>query len=95
MAYFQAGAGARVPTINESLQRLPQDILEKVCHKEHLLKLTDHFSEWIKLSTYLGLTQVQQEDIENAWPRKPQRQRIEMFKKWRQTQKEKSSYRYL
>lgn len=76
------------------LKSFPSEWLDKSCVEEHLLKLTDHFSEWTNIATYLGLTAVQQKDIENDWPRNHQRQRKEMFKKWKEAPKKSSTYRY-
>lgn len=85
---------ATVPSLNELLLRLPPEKLDRVCSEGYLSKLTDHFSEWIKIATSLKLTGVQQNDIETEWPRSLQRQRIEMFKKWREREKKKATYRY-
>lgn len=84
---------ATAAAISEHLLKLSPDLLDTVCSKEHLLKLTKHFSEWIKLSTYLKLTRVQQEDIEYIWPRDLEKQKIEMFSAWMNNMGNKATYR--
>ena len=47
------------------------------------------------LSTSLGLTAVEVEDIELNWPRDASRQRVEMFRRWKEKMKSQATYRYV
>lgn len=85
---------ATVPTVKELLLKLSPELLDIVCWEEHLLKLTKQFGKWIPLADYLGLTDVQQKEIENAWPRDPGKQRMQMFSKWMNNMGNKATYRY-
>ena len=89
------GGVSRVPfSLEEQLSKFPAELLDSPCVESHLVKLTEHFSEWqISLSTSLELTVVEVEDIERAWPREPARQRVEMFRRWRNKLTSQATYR--
>ena len=81
-------------SFHEQLSKFPSKILDDPCSESHLIKLTDHFSKWqAHLATNLGLTSVEVEDIEFNWPRDTARQRVEMFRKWRQKMKFQATYK--
>ena len=83
------------PGLEEQLSRFQDELLDSQCADGHLHKLTDTFSEWQShIATGLELTMVEINDIETAWPREPQRQRIEMFKKWKVKMDTQATYRY-
>ena len=69
-------------------------LLDCPCADDHLVKLTECFSEWQgQLSTSLQLTVVEEEDIENEWPRDRARQRVQMFRRWRSKLSSQATYR--
>ena len=83
------------PTLEEQLDKFQDDLLNHQCADGHLDKLTDTFSEWkIHIGTGLGLTMVEIKDIETAYPRDPQNQRMEMFRKWKIKCDKRATYRY-
>ena len=83
------------PTLEEQLAKFQDDLLNRQCANGHLNKLTNTFSEWqSQIGTDLELTPVEITDIETAWPRDPQRQRVEMFKKWKVKLDEQATYKY-
>ncbi len=83
------------PSLEEQLARFQDDLLNSQCADDHLNKLTDTFSEWQShIATGLGLTMVEINDIETAWPRHPQIQRMEMFRKWKIKLDKEATYRY-
>ena len=83
-------------SFDEQLSKFPFKVLDGRCAESHLIKLTDHFSKWqTHLSTNLGLTAVEVEDIELNWPRDSARQRVEMFRRWQEKMKSQATYRYI
>ena len=81
------------PSLEEHLSKFPR-VLDSPCADDLLVKLTDDFSEWQgQLATSLQLTAVEVKDIENAWPRDPARQRVEMFRRWRSKLSSQATYR--
>lgn len=81
-------------SFREQLSKFPPEVLDDPCAESHLVKLTDHFSKWqAHLSTNLGLTSVEVEDIEFNWPRDTARQRVEMFRKWKEKMNSQATYR--
>ena len=82
------------PSLEEHLSKFPPQLLDSPCADDHLVKLAMCFSEWQgQLSTSLQLTAVEVKDIENAWPRDPARQRVEMFRRWRSKLSSQATYR--
>ena len=83
------------PSLEEQLARFQDKLLNSQCADGHLDKLTDTFSEWQShIGIGLGLTMVEINNIETAWPREPQRQRMEMFRKWKVKLDKQATYRY-
>ena len=84
----------RLLSLEEQLSRFPSELLNSQCSDAHLAKLTDSFSDWqLHIATGLGLTMVEIKDIETAWPRDPARQRMEMFKEWKEKMETQATYR--
>ena len=81
-------------SLGEQLSKFPAELLDSLCVKSHLVKLTECFSEWQShLSMSLELTAVEVEDVEWAWPREPARQRVEIFRRWRNKLASQATYR--
>lgn len=84
-----------IPRLEEQLSKFQDELLKSQCADDHLGMLTDTFSEWQShIAVGLGLTMVEIHDIEMAWPREPQRQRMEMFRKWKEKMGKQATYRY-
>ena len=78
-------AVSQKPNLEQHLSKFRSSILDNPCTDDLLVRLTQWFSEWQGLlSTSLQLTEVEVKDIESTWPREPARQRVEMFRKWRE-----------
>ena len=85
---------SRLLSLEEQLSRFPSELLNSQCSDAHFARLTDCFSDWqLHIATCLGLTMVEIKDIETAWPRDPARQRMEMFKKWKEKMDTQATYR--
>lgn len=83
------------PSLEEQLSRFQDELLNSKCADSHLDKLIDTFSDWQShIAIGLGLTIVEIHDIERAWSREPQRQRMEMFRKWKAKMDKQATYRY-
>ena len=83
----------RPRSIEDHLSEFPPRLLDTPCDEQVLIKLTAHFSEWqCQLATALQLTDVEVKDIEERW-RDPERQRVEMIKKWRRDFSSQATYR--
>ena len=81
--------------LSEQLSRFPDELLDRQCADAHLNELTGCFSEWqLGIAPGLELTTVEIKDIETAWPREPQRQRLEMFRTWQEKMNAQATYRY-
>ena len=81
-------------SLQEQLSRFPDELLDSQCADSHLIELTGCFSEWQSgIAAGLGLTMVEINDIETAWPREPARQRMEMFRKWQEKMNKRATYR--
>ena len=81
-------------SLDEQLSKFPAHLLDVPCVDAHLIQLTECFSEWqTRLSTSLQLTAVEVEDIERAWPRDPARQRVKMFRRWKNKLSSQATYR--
>ena len=84
----------RPRSLKDHLSEFPLRLLDTPCDEQVLIKLTTHFSEWqCQLATALQLTDVEVKDIERAWPRDPERQRVEMFRRWRRNLSFQATYR--
>ena len=82
-------------SLGEQLSKFPVDILEHPCAEFHFGKLVHHITTdtMVLLATDLGLSNVEVDDIREMWSRNPAKQRLEIFKKWRQKNKSQATYR--
>ena len=83
--------------LEEQLSKFPAHLLDHPCAESHLGKLvhcltTDTLE---MMAGDLGLSNVEVEDIRDAWPRKPLKQRLEMFKTWQQKNESQATYRWV
>ena len=79
---YRGGEGdtAGLPTLDHLMGAMPAGILDQACSDEHLLELSLELTHWQTVSPFLGLSETEEEDIEK---RPPQRQRIDVLRKWR------------
>ena len=84
---------ARPLSLEEQLSKFPVELLDSLCVESHLVKLTECFSEWQIISSYLELSKVEIQDIESNWPRNTSRQRLEMFRKWQEKKRSQATLR--
>ena len=89
-----AGRGV---SLEEQLSKFPAQLLDVPCVESHLSKLVHMIDteSMVLLATDLELLAVEVDDIQTAWPRKPAVQRLEMFKKWKQKNQSKATYRWV
>ena len=82
-------------SLEEQLSKFPAQLLDVPCAESHLGKLVHCLTtdSMVLLATDLGLTDVEVEDAQEMWPRKPAVQRLEMFKKWQQKNQLQATYR--
>ena len=69
--------------LQAQLSRFPIDLLDRPITDSNLGKLIHCFNleTVLLMAPELGLTDVQVDDIRDAWPRKPAVQRLEMLKR--------------
>ena len=83
----------RPRSLEDHLSEFPPRLLDTLCDEQVLIKLTAHFSEWqCQLAAALELTDVEVKDIEERW-RDLERQRVEMFRRWRRNISSQATYR--
>ena len=78
-------AGSR--KLQAQLSKFPIDLLDRPITESHLGKLVHclNLETVLIMAAELGLTDVQVDDVRDAWPRKPAVQRLEMLKRSRTT----------
>ena len=87
---------ARYGSLEKQLSKFPAELLDRQCFASHLGKLVHHITTdtMVMMAADLGLTDVEVDDIQTAWPRNPLKQRLEMFKKWKGKKSSEATYRY-
>ena len=83
--------------LKEQLSKFPVEILNGPCAESHLSKLVRVIDteSMMLLAADFGLSAVEVDDIQTAWPTKPALQRLEMFKKWQEKKKSQATYRFV
>ena len=84
-----------VLSLEEQLSKFPGHLLDVPCAESYLGKLVHCITTdtMVMMAADLGLTDVEVDDIQTAWPRKPAVQRLEMFKTWQQKNQLQATYR--
>ena len=82
-------------SLEEKLSKFPAQLLDVPCAESHLGKLVYMINTetMVLLATHLELSDVEVDDIQTAWPRKPAVQRLEMFKTWQQKKQLQATYK--
>ena len=100
MYTFQTSKGgvlARADSLEKQLSKFPSQLLDRQCVESHLGKLV-HVIDSVTMemmASDLDLSQVEVDDIQSSWERKPVKQRLEMFKKWLEKNKSQATYRWV
>ena len=88
---------ARCRNLEEQLSKFPAELLDRQCFESHLGKLVYHITTdtMVMMATDLGLSDVEVNDIQTIWPRNLAKQRLEIFKKWKEKRTSETTYRYV
>ena len=88
-------AARSILSLEGQLSKFPAELLDRQCFESHLGKLVHHITTdtMVIMATDLGLSDVEVDDIQTAWPRNPPKQRLEMFKKWQEKKVSEATYR--
>ena len=86
---------ARADSLEKQLSKFPSQLLDCQCVESHLGKLVHVIDSATMemMASDLDLSQVEVDDIQSSWERKPVKQRLEMFKKWLEKNKSQATYR--
>ena len=97
MAEGRDAVSIKALSLDQELSKFPGQLLNHQCFESHLAKLVHCIdTETMELmAPNLELTPVEVDDIQTAWPRKPIKQRLEMFKTWVEKNKSQATYRYM
>ena len=92
---FRGAVGG--PSLEEQLSKFPAHLLDVPCAESNLGKLIHLIDteSMVLLATELGLTDIEVDDIQTAWPRKPAVQRSVMFKTWLHKNQSQATYRWV
>lgn len=74
---------ATKPSLEELLQRVPEESLQKPCDDDLLRKVALKLSKWKSLAPYLGLSEVDEENIASSYT-DVGAQRVKMLRTWRE-----------
>jgi hypothetical protein len=90
-----AAGGVFGVSLEEQLSKFPTRLLDRPCAESHLGKLVHCITTdtMILMATDLGLTDVEIDDVQTAYPRSPAVQRLKMFKTWQQKYPSLATYR--
>ena len=78
------------PSLDQLVEAVPAEKLDQACRDEDLLELSLSLTNWPSVSPFLGLSEAEEEDIEK---RSPERQRIDVLRKWRAKFGSRATYR--
>ena len=95
--HSKGGVLARADSLEKQLSKFPSQLLDRQCVESHLGKLA-HVIDSVTMemmASDLDLSQVEVDDIQSSWERKPVKQRLEMFKKWLERNKSQATYRWV
>ena len=82
-------------SLQEYLTRFPTELLDSPCADTHLDRLTECFSDWQTIAIDLELSKVEIQDIKSNWPRNIARQRLQMFRKWKEKKQSEATLRWV
>ena len=87
-------AAKSLTSLEEQQSKFPAELLDRQCFDSHLGKLVYHIKTdtMVMMATDLGLSDVEGDNIQTAWPRNPAKQRPEMFKTLQEKRASEATY---
>ena len=83
------------PSLEELLRGVAPEKLDQPCRDDHLSEIALSLTDWQSMAPFLGLTEVDEEEITSRYPHQLVAQKIAMLRKWRQKLGEGATYREL
>ena len=83
------------PSLEELLRGVAPGKLDQPCRDDHLSEIALSLTDWQSMAPFLGLTEVDEEEITSRYPNQLLAQKIAMLRKWRQNLGEGATYREL
>ena len=82
-------------TIEEICKGIRRSVLDSPVSDIHLAHIASHMTEWQEMAPFLDLSSVDENDIVERYPRRPNLQRREALIKWKEINGSKATYRKL
>ena len=83
------------PSLEELLKGVPAARLNQPCKDECLCRLALSITKWHSIAPFLGLTDVDEEEISFLYPNELRRQTVAMLRKWKSKHGKKATYKRL
>ena len=84
------------PSLNDLLpDDMPPKQLNQPCSDEHLCEIALYITEWQSIAPFLGLSEINEEEIICEHPNKLKMQKIGMLRKWREKLGSRATYQRL
>ena len=83
------------PSLEELLRGVAPEKLDQPCRDDHLSEIALSLTDWQSMAPFLGLTEVDEEEITSRYPHQLIAQKIAMLRNWRQKLGEGATYREL
>ncbi len=84
---------ATLPDLDKALRGVAAEKLDQRCSRDDLDEISKSLTRWPGVSTFLGLTEADEEEVRDGQALK--RQRVDVLRKWRKNQKESATYRWV
>ena len=82
-------------TSKDICQNVPRSLLDTVVSDIHIADIVSHIIDWQDLAPYLDLSEVEEKDIVESYPNRPNLQRREALRKWKEANGVRATYRKL
>ena len=82
-------------TAKEICESVPRFRLDSPISDIHICDIASHITDWQELAPYLDLSEVEEKDIADCYPNRPNLQRREALRKWKEINGIRASYRRL
>ena len=86
---------AGIPKLDELLQDVPPEALDRPCEDRHLCDIALSIKEWRSIAPYLRLSVVDEKVIRTRYPEELIAQNTAMLRRWREKRGKKATYRKL
>ena len=83
------------PSLEELLRGVAPEKLDQPCRDDHLSEIALSLTDWQSMVPFLGLSEVDEEEIMSRYPHQLVAQKIAMLRKWKQKLGEVATYREL